>query len=123
MQRTLYAGVFDEGVFKSTDDGKTWALKKKGSATPKYARYRVSLHQDGTLFAIICARRAGPGNKPLLPEGVGLYRSRNGAETWEQINAPSAGFIPKTSRCTRVIANAFWWAPAMPTGSRPADFI
>ena len=31
--RTLYAGVFMEGVYKSTDDGKTWTLKKRAWAT------------------------------------------------------------------------------------------
>jgi photosystem II stability/assembly factor-like uncharacterized protein len=85
--RTLYAGVFDEGVFKSTDDGKTWALKKTGLGHPDNLRvYRVILHRDSTLFAIICARRPASG-QPLMPEGVGLYRSKDGAETWEKINA------------------------------------
>ncbi len=85
--RTLYAGVFDEGVFKSTDDGRTWALKRNGLGHPDNLRvYRVILHADGTLFASICAKRPSAG-APLMSEGVGLYRSRDGAETWEKINA------------------------------------
>ena len=60
--RTLYAGVFDEGVFKSTDDGKTWTLKKRGLGHPDNLRvYRVILHRDGTLFAVICAKRPAAG--------------------------------------------------------------
>ncbi len=56
--RTLYAGVFDAGVFKSTDDGQTWTLKKNGLGHPNNMRvYRVILHADGTLFASICAKR------------------------------------------------------------------
>lgn len=95
-RRTLYAGVFEAGVFKSTDDGKTWALKKNGLGHPDNLRvYRVILHPDGTLFAIICARRDGPGNRPLLPEGVGLYRSKDGAENWEQINTSQRWLYPK----------------------------
>ena len=91
--RTLYAGVFDEGVFKSTDDGKTWTLKKNGLGHPDNLRvYRVILHRDGTLFAIICAKRPAAG-KPLMSEGVGLYRSKDGAETWEKINASQAAAL------------------------------
>ncbi len=93
--RTLYAGVFDAGVYKSTDDGKTWTLKKNGLGHPDNMRvYRVVLHQDGTLFAIICARRAGP-RKPLLPEGVGLYCSRDAGESWEKVNASKLFLYPK----------------------------
>ncbi|MGA2866101.1 MAG: hypothetical protein ABSF95_16635 [Verrucomicrobiota bacterium] len=93
--RTLYAGVFSEGVFKSTDGGRTWTAKKSGLGHPDNLRVsRVFLHRDGTLFAMICGRRAGPG-RPLAPEGVGLYRARPGGETWEQINASQPWLYPK----------------------------
>jgi photosystem II stability/assembly factor-like uncharacterized protein len=84
--RTLFAGVFEEGVFKSTDDGKTWTSKKIGLGHPANMRiYRVSLHPDGTLFASICAKRSAASQR-LMAEGVGLYRSRDGGEIWEKIN-------------------------------------
>ena len=93
--RVLYAGVFDEGVYKSSDDGKTWAVKKNGLGEPQNLRVsRVFLHEDGTLFAMICAKRAGPG-KPLMPEGVGLYRSGDGAESWEKVNRSRLFLYPK----------------------------
>ncbi len=93
--RTLYAGVFMEGVYKSTDDGKTWALKKNGLGHPKNMRvYRVTLQRDGTLFAIICAKRPASG-KPLASEGVGLYRSRDGARIWEKVNSSRLFLYPK----------------------------
>ena len=96
--RTLYAGVFMEGVYKSTDDGKTWTLKKNGLGDPLNMRVsRVILHKDGTLFAMICAARPARG-KPLMPEGVGLYRSRDGAETWEKVNAVHAVPVPQGLR-------------------------
>ncbi|MHB8903378.1 MAG: WD40/YVTN/BNR-like repeat-containing protein [Thermoguttaceae bacterium] len=93
--RTLYAGVFDAGVFKSTDDGKTWTLKKEGLGDPMNMRVsRVALHPDGTLFAMICAKRPAAG-KPLMSEGVGLYRSTDGAETWQKVGASQLFLYPK----------------------------
>jgi photosystem II stability/assembly factor-like uncharacterized protein len=38
--------------------------------------------------------RPGPG-KPLSGEGVGLYRSRDGAETWEKIDVSQPLLYPK----------------------------
>ena len=93
--RTLYAGVFMEGVYKSIDDGKRWTLRKNGLGHPKNMRvYRVILHKDGSLFAIVCAKRPAYG-KPLMSEGVGLYRSKDGAETWEKVNASRLFLYPK----------------------------
>ncbi len=93
--RILYAGVFLEGVYKSIDDGKTWTPKKNGLGSPENMRVsRVILHPDGTLFAMICAMRPARG-KPLSSAGVGLYRSRNGAETWEKVNASQLFLYPK----------------------------
>lgn len=93
--RTLYAGVFMEGVYKSTDDGRTWTLKKNGLGALQNMRVsRVILHGDGTLFAMVCAMRPTRGT-PLSGAGVGLYRSRDGAETWEKINASHTLLYPK----------------------------
>jgi len=93
--RTLYAGVFDVGVFKSTDDGQHWSLTAAGLGQPQNLRVnRVFLHADGTLFASICAKRPARG-QPLLSEGVGLYRSRDGAERWEKVNASQLLLYPK----------------------------
>ena len=89
------AGVFEAGVFKSNDDGQTWIAKKSGLGHPDNLRVsRVLLHRDGTLFALICAKRPTRG-QPLMREGVGLYRSNDGAESWEPVNASQPLLYPK----------------------------
>lgn len=88
-KRTLYAAVYRHGVYKSTDDGKTWVKKSLGLGAPgvNMRLYRLFLHKDGTLFALVTAKRK-PGTTygPFLTEGVGLYRSKDGGESWQQIN-------------------------------------
>jgi photosystem II stability/assembly factor-like uncharacterized protein len=94
-QRTLYAGLFMAGVFKSTDDGATWQSVSQGLGDPQNMRvYRVILHEDGTLFASICALRKAP-RQPLQPAGVGLYRSRDSGASWEQIHRDPPFLYPK----------------------------
>jgi photosystem II stability/assembly factor-like uncharacterized protein len=91
--RTLYAGLFGPGVYKSTDDGKTWTAKNTGLGAESNRRVcRVVLHPDGTLFALVTARRQG---RTFLPEGVGLYRSTNGGENWTPLNASQTLHWPK----------------------------
>lgn len=85
--RTLYASVYDVGVFKSTDDGQTWTLKSAGVGDPDNMRVcRLFLHKDGTLFVLVTGMRI-PANGSFTDKGVGLYRSRDGGETWQLVNA------------------------------------
>jgi hypothetical protein len=44
---------------------------------------RLQLHADGSLLVLITAMRK---DGKFLPEGVGLYRSKDGAKTWELVN-------------------------------------
>ena len=91
--RTLYVSIFDHGIFKSTDDGKTWVSKSSGLGAPENMRvYRVVIHPDGTLFALITAKRQG---REFLKNGVGLYRSTDGGESWECVTKSVGLLWPK----------------------------
>jgi photosystem II stability/assembly factor-like uncharacterized protein len=91
--RTLYAGLFGPGVYKSTDDGQTWTARNQGLGAESNRRVcRVVLHSDETLFALVTARRQ---NGRFQPAGVGLYASKDGGEHWTLINRSLPLLWPK----------------------------
>ncbi len=91
--RTLYAGVFGRGVYRSQDDGHNWTSISNGLGDPANMRvYRVVLHADGTLFTLITARMV---NGAFRPEGVGLYRSGDGGSSWTRITTSPLLLWPK----------------------------
>lgn len=93
-RRTLYASVWESGVYKSTDDGQTWVKYSTGLGDPDVNMRvcRLILHPDGTLFCLITALQK---DRVFSPQGVGLYRSRDGAETWECITRSHPLLWPK----------------------------
>lgn len=83
-QRTLYATLFEKGVWKSTNDGRSWMERNDGLGTEKNRRAcRLVLHDDGTLFCLVTARRISEGEYD--GKGPGIYRSIDGAKTWKKI--------------------------------------
>lgn len=81
-RRRLWAAVFGYGVYRSDDNGRTWVKKSKGLGYPGNAHvYVLRLHPDGTLFCSITGKR--DGRRFDVPGG--LWRSRDGGETWEPV--------------------------------------
>jgi len=85
--RVLYVAAFGRGVYKSTDDGRTWRLKNKGIAQSQPFAWRLTQDSSGTLYVIL-ARRSEDGSIGNDGDGA-IYRSRDGAENWEQVSLPN----------------------------------
>jgi len=92
--RTLYASVFNHGVYKSTDGGTTWQRASTGLGAPSDMRVcRLQLHGDGSLFVLVTARL--DADRQFAKAGPGLYRSNDGASHWRLVNASCPLFWPK----------------------------
>lgn len=84
--RTLYVAAMGRGVFKSVDGGKTWRVKNNGITQAQPLAWRLALAADGTLYVVL-ARKSEKDPIGGTSDGA-LYRSRDGAETWERVPLP-----------------------------------
>ncbi len=81
-QRTLYAALVGKGVYKSTDNGQSWIAQNNGLA-PNLNAWRLIMLPNGTLYLLVC--RGWAADKEIAGA---LYRSIDGAETWQPIDLP-----------------------------------
>ncbi|HLW00873.1 MAG TPA: hypothetical protein VKT82_19595 [Ktedonobacterales bacterium] len=100
-----------DGVYKSTDGGQTWThlgLEK----TRNIAKVRVHPHNPDLVYVAALGHAHGPN-----PER-GVYRSRDGGKTWEQVlfRSENAGAIDLAMdpNNPRILFAAFWEARRLP---------
>lgn len=86
--RTLYAAGFGQGVFKSTDDGSSWAAMNNG-ITGNMNAWRLCLTPGGRLYLLVAGNIAG--GKAV--DGA-LYCSDDGAASWQKLPLPKGVYFP-----------------------------
>lgn len=92
--RTLYVAAYGKGVFKSTDDGKSWELRNYGIAG-SLAAFELTIQPDGTLFLITSATPQHLDGKKGREVHMGaLYKSTDGAKSWTRINVGDKVLFP-----------------------------
>ena len=92
--RTLYATVYNKGVFKSVDDGKTWSLKNSGIDSNTCA-FEITLAANGNLFLTVSPTPMHKDGKKGTAVYMGaLYRSTDGAQTWTKLSVSNGPLFP-----------------------------
>jgi photosystem II stability/assembly factor-like uncharacterized protein len=83
--RVLYVTGMGRGVFKSTDGGRSWAARNNGLPAEPLT-WRMAMDREGTLY-VVTIRRSQDGNTGTKDDGA-VYRSKDGAESWERVTLP-----------------------------------
>jgi hypothetical protein len=92
--RTLYVSVYSKGIYKSTDDGKTWQLKNKG-IEDNTCTFELTLTGKGVLFLTVSAAPMHKdGKKGMGYYSGAVYRSTDGAETWTKLHVTDDPLFP-----------------------------
>lgn len=93
-RRTLYAAVYNKGIFKSVDGGKTWQLKNKGIGENTCA-FEITIAGNGNLYLVVSPVPVHRNKKPGREFHRGaLYRSTDAGETWARLNVGDPMIFP-----------------------------
>lgn len=99
----LYAAVWSDGIWRSTDNGQTWERKSEGldcgsgectNDGPNAHIVEVRAHPDGTLFAL---KTKYIRNGSKIKNDGGLWKSTDKGESWISISANVADCLPNSS--------------------------
>jgi len=116
--RTLYACGFGRGVYKSTDNGKSWTLKIDGIEKKQPFVWRITRGGDGALYLVV-SRRSDSSHKNDAEDGA-LYKSTDSAEHWVKMKLPDGVSGPTALALDPVDGRRMYlsaWGVAVPDGA------
>ncbi len=86
----FYVGQVDGGVWKSTDDGRTWSPIFDGQDTQSIGAIAVAPSDSNVVYVA-----SGEGlHRPDLSVGDGIYRSADAGKTWTHLGLRDSQQIP-----------------------------
>ena len=88
--RRLYVTAFGRGVYRSSDDGRSWALRDVGLPTVNRNAWWLAGDPAGAMYLLLFRSYADGESIP-----GGLYRSTDSAETWMRL--PISDDLPSPS--------------------------
>ena len=89
--RTLLVGAASGGVFRSTDEGLNWEPTFDDMPTLAIGDLAVSASNPDIVYAGTGEANAGGGS--IAYDGLGVFRSADGGQTWESRGLENAGSI------------------------------
>ncbi|MFT3705671.1 MAG: hypothetical protein QM802_25100 [Agriterribacter sp.] len=89
----IYAAAFGKGVYKSTDNGKTWQLKNKGIEGSEPFAWRLVKADHSNKMYLIVSRRSEDGSIGNDKDGA-VYYTTDGAENWVRLQLPEGTNAP-----------------------------
>ena len=123
--RILYVAAFGQGVYKSSDGGKSWQLMNRGITQAQPLAWRLAEDTKGTLYVLL-ARRSEDGSIGNAGDGA-IYRSTDGAVTWQPVAMPSGSNAPNgiaiDPRTTSRMYLAAWARPVGMHGEGGGIFL
>lgn len=83
----LYAAAYRQGVYRSADGGVSWVASSAGWADIRFGRINLAVAPSapGVLYASVHDQSDG-----ALLDGLMMYRSDDGARTWQRLAAEGA---------------------------------
>ena len=81
---TFYSGGESGGIYKSTDNGKSWSKLTDGLPVGETGRIGLAISRSNP--KVLMALVEAPASKDLSQPGSGLYRSEDAGKTWQYVN-------------------------------------